>query len=78
MVYEIIFKIQNIALPIILHNPMTDFLIFQCLNPHFSYFQVVKLESVINKVDIVVTASGNKSVVTRAHMDAMKTGCIAW
>merc|ERR1711971_1018018 len=40
-------------------------------------FQVVKLEAVINRVDIVVTASGNKSVVTRAHMDAMKTGCIA-
>lgn len=40
-------------------------------------FQVVKLEAVIKNVDIVITASGNKSVVTRAHMDAMKTGCIA-
>ena len=39
-------------------------------------FQVVKLDAVIKKVDIVITASGNKSVVTRAHMDNMKTGCI--
>merc|ERR1719309_721280 len=39
-------------------------------------FQVVKLETVIKNVDIVITASGNKSVVTRAHMDNMKNGCI--
>ena len=39
-------------------------------------FQVVKLEEKIKNVDIVITASGNKSVVTRAHMDAMKNGCI--
>ena len=73
--YVLIFKIQKF--PVILHNP-TDFLYFNVYMPHFSYFQVVKLEAVINRVDIVVTASGNKSVVTRAHMDAMKTGCIAW
>jgi S-adenosylhomocysteine hydrolase len=46
--------------------------------PTFPISQVVKLEAVIKNVDIVITASGNKSVVTRAHMDAMKTGCIAW
>ena len=27
-------------------------------------------------MDIVVTATGNKSVVTREHMDKMKNGCI--
>ena len=32
-------------------------------------YMVVKLSQVINKVDIVVTATGNKSVVTREHMD---------
>merc|ERR1712051_1092957 len=41
-------------------------------------FQVVKLEAVIKNVDIVITASGNKSVVTRAHMDAMKTQDLTW
>ena len=30
----------------------------------------------IKTVDIVVTASGNKGVVTREHMDKMKNGCI--
>merc|ERR1711992_466072 len=39
-------------------------------------YQVVKLDVVIKTVDIVVTASGNKSVVTRTHMDNMKNGCI--
>ena len=27
-------------------------------------------------MDIVITATGNKSVVTRDHMDKMKNGCI--
>lgn len=39
-------------------------------------YQVVKLEAVIKNVDIVITASGNKSVVSRDHMDKMKNGCI--
>ena len=39
-------------------------------------FQVVKLSQVVKNVDIVVTATGNKSVVTREHMDKMKNGCI--
>merc|ERR1711881_755972 len=39
-------------------------------------FQVVKLDVVIKSVDIVITASGNKSVVTRSHLDRMKNGCI--
>ena len=39
-------------------------------------FRVVKLNEVIRGVDIVVTATGNKNVVTRDHMDKMKNGCI--
>lgn len=39
-------------------------------------FRVVKLIEVIRNVDIVVTATGNKNVVTREHMDRMKNGCI--
>lgn len=39
-------------------------------------FRVVKLNEVIRTVDIVVTATGNKNVVTREHMDKMKNGCI--
>lgn len=39
-------------------------------------FSVVKLHEVIRTVDIVVTATGNKNVVTRDHMDKMKNGCI--
>jgi adenosylhomocysteinase len=35
-------------------------------------FGVVRLEDVINDVDIVVTATGNKDVVTVDHMRAMK------
>ena len=30
----------------------------------------------MKNVDIVVTATGNKSVVTREHMEKMKNGCI--
>jgi adenosylhomocysteinase len=37
---------------------------------------VVKLNEVIRNVDIVITATGNKNVVTREHMDKMKNGCI--
>lgn len=39
-------------------------------------FKVVKLNEVIRQVDIVITATGNKNVVTREHMDKMKSGCI--
>lgn len=39
-------------------------------------FQIVKLEKVIKQVDIVITATGNKNVVSRDHMDKMKNGCI--
>lgn len=39
-------------------------------------FQVVKLSEVVKHVDIVITATGNKSVVTREHMDKLKTGAI--
>ncbi|EDW78738.1 uncharacterized protein Dwil_GK12540 [Drosophila willistoni] len=39
-------------------------------------FRVVKLNEVIRNVDIVVTATGNKNVVVREHMDKMKSGCI--
>ncbi|KAL3289410.1 hypothetical protein HHI36_022836 [Cryptolaemus montrouzieri] len=38
--------------------------------------RVVKLNEVIRNVDIVITATGNKNVVTREHMDKMKNGCI--
>ena len=39
-------------------------------------FKVVKLTEVIQKVDIVITSTGNKIVVTRDNMDKMKNGCI--
>lgn len=37
---------------------------------------MVKLNEVIRNVDIVITATGNKNVVMREHMDKMKNGCI--
>ncbi|XP_040579552.1 adenosylhomocysteinase-like 1 [Lepeophtheirus salmonis] len=39
-------------------------------------FQVVRLFEVVKHVDIVITATGNKSVVTREHMDKLKNGAI--
>lgn len=39
-------------------------------------FRVVKLNEVIRNVDIVITATGNKNVVTREYMEKMKNGCI--
>lgn len=39
-------------------------------------FRVVKLNEVIRNVDIIVTATGNKNVVTREHMDKVKNGCV--
>ena len=45
---------------------------------HYSMdgFRVMKLNEVIRNVDIVITATGNKNVVTREHMDKMKNGCV--
>jgi adenosylhomocysteinase len=34
------------------------------------------LNEIIRSVDIVITTTGNKSVVTREHMEKMKNGCI--
>jgi len=39
-------------------------------------FRVVRLNEVIRTVDVVVTATGNKNVITRDHMNRMKNGCI--
>lgn len=39
-------------------------------------YRVVKIDEVIRSVDIVVTCTGNKGVITRAHMDQMKNGCV--
>jgi len=39
-------------------------------------FRVLKLEEVIEIVDIIITATGNKDVVTREHLDKVKNGCI--
>merc|ERR1711879_415412 len=39
-------------------------------------FQVVKLESVVGEVDIFVSATGNKDIVTVEHMKKMKNNAI--
>ncbi|HOB93824.1 MAG TPA: adenosylhomocysteinase [Aquabacterium sp.] len=39
-------------------------------------FRVVTMEWAADKADIFVTATGNKNVITRAHMDAMKHNSI--
>lgn len=38
--------------------------------------RVVTLSEVISKVDIIITATGSKNVVTRDHIDTVKSGCI--
>jgi len=38
--------------------------------------RVVRLCDVVRNVDIIITCTGNKNVVTREHMDKMKNGCI--
>lgn len=38
--------------------------------------RVVRVEEIASKVDIVVTATGNKRVITREHLDKMKSGAI--
>ena len=39
-------------------------------------YRVVKISEVIRQVDILITATGNKNVVCREHMDKMKNGAI--
>jgi len=39
-------------------------------------FAVKKMETVINEVDIVVTATGNKDIITGKHFEAMKDKAI--
>ncbi|KAG8132242.1 hypothetical protein E2320_010112 [Naja naja] len=39
-------------------------------------FRVVKLNEVIRQMDVVITCTGNKNVVTREHLDRMKNSCI--
>jgi adenosylhomocysteinase len=39
-------------------------------------FQVLKLESVVEKADIFITATGNKDIITAAHMSRMKHNAI--
>ncbi len=36
----------------------------------------MKLSAVVKQVDIVITATGNRTVVTRQHMDKLKNGAI--
>ncbi|XP_037271328.2 S-adenosylhomocysteine hydrolase-like protein 1 isoform X1 [Rhipicephalus microplus] len=39
-------------------------------------FRVVKINEVVRNIDILITATGNKNVVQREHMDKMKNSCI--
>ncbi len=39
-------------------------------------FKVVRIEEVIKQVDVVITATGNKGVITREHAEKLKTGAI--
>ncbi|MCJ8734936.1 hypothetical protein PDJAM_G00241130 [Pangasius djambal] len=39
-------------------------------------FKVVKLNEVVRQMDMVITCTGNKNVVTREQLDRMKNGCI--
>ena len=39
-------------------------------------FKVVRIEEVVKQVDIVITATGNKGVITREHAEKLKTGAI--
>ena len=38
--------------------------------------RVVKIDEVADKVDIFVTATGNKKIILRSHMNKMKNGAI--
>ncbi|KTG46400.1 hypothetical protein cypCar_00003977 [Cyprinus carpio] len=39
-------------------------------------FRVLKLNEVVRQMDMIITCTGNKNVVTREHLDRMKNGCI--
>jgi adenosylhomocysteinase len=39
-------------------------------------YRVCKLESILHEVDIIVTATGNKDIVTAAHMSKLKNNAI--
>jgi len=39
-------------------------------------YRVRRVDSAGKKADVVVTASGNKRVITRDHMENMRNGCI--
>jgi len=39
-------------------------------------FRVVRLNEIIRNIDILITATGNKNVVTREHLDKLKNGCV--
>ncbi|EDV25355.1 uncharacterized protein TRIADDRAFT_24527 [Trichoplax adhaerens] len=39
-------------------------------------FKVIRVDDAIRIVDIVITATGNKNVIRREHMNKMKNGCI--
>ncbi len=39
-------------------------------------YQVLRIEDIVDKADIVVTATGNNDIVTLEHMKAMKDGAI--
>jgi len=39
-------------------------------------FRVVRLEEVVKNIDLAVTCTGNRNVITRQHLDKMKSGTI--
>ena len=39
-------------------------------------FKVVRIEEVVKQVDIIITATGNKGVITREHAEKLKSGAI--
>ena len=46
------------------------------MNSSMDGFKVVRLEEVVRLVDVVITATGNKGVITREHAEKLKTGAI--
>jgi adenosylhomocysteinase len=39
-------------------------------------YEVVRIEDVIDKIDIFITATGNKGIITADHMSKMKNNAI--
>jgi adenosylhomocysteinase len=39
-------------------------------------FEVVRLEDVLDKIDIFVTATGNRDIITTDHIQGMKNNAI--